>query len=309
MSQRIPFPIEPDSGELWRKFIDPVHWREAELKFPGEPWKYYLKPTGQNEPQKWEFFNAAVRYIWNKAATNRNSSIETFTLQELLETNALVMLGDRAQWRNILRDNRPIFNCRTTDEIHRVYTNGSCVYHNEDGLKLQVDGFWPEGELSLDFFSSCRVLSGILIKESPTQWETAYASFRSMLLPKVSMTQGRWQVYFLTRRQQLETQLETVLAWYVNEANKLLAVPKSSVDRQRVLELAVKMQRYIDIAQFCMDGSGRTSKLIQDYIFLRFGYPPPNPVLYEAYGHAWENGTYLTLKEAVQFVGLGWKRT
>ncbi len=49
----------------------------------------------------------------------------------------------------------------------------------------------------------------------------------------------------------------------------------------------------------------RTSKLIQDYVFLRFGYPPPKPVLFFAHGRAWENGTYLSLEESLHMAEMG----
>ncbi len=297
----------PDSSDLWRKFIDPAHWPEALKQFPEAPWKFYLMPAGQYAPEAWPGFKRAVRRVWMKAADNRNRRIEKLSVRDILEINALVLGKDCSQWRKALRNNQPIFNYRTAGEILRVYEKGSCFYRNEDGLTLRVDGFWPAEVKSLDFFACCRVLAGTSFDKDPKKWEKAMSRFKALLYPKVSRRYRKWQVYFLTRRKDLIKQLEALLDWYNTQASGLLTSQNSSDSHPRkVLELAVKMQRYMDILQFCADGSGRTSKLIQDYIFLRFGYQPPKPACYEAHKRVWENGTYLPYKKAVQMQLQGW---
>ncbi len=296
-----------DSPELWRKFIDPADWSEAVRQFPSAPWKLYLMPAGQYTPKEWNHFKRAVRWVWKKAAENRSQRREKLSVRDLLKINALVIFGDSTLWRKTLRNNRPIFNYRTTEEILRVYESGSCLYRNGDGLPLRIDGFWPAEAASLDFFTCCRALAATPFDKNPKQWEKVLRHFKTLLHQKVSGRGEKWQVYFTTRRKDLIKQLEIILDWYQAQANRLLAAQESAGFHPReVLELAVKMQRYVDMTQFCMDGSGRTSKLVQEYIFLRFGYFPPKPVYYEAYRRGWENGTYLPLKKAIQMQRRGW---
>lgn len=287
------------SKDLWRKFIDPIHWSEAESRFPLEPWRYYLLPEGENEPEKWDYFQKAAVWVWERARQKRGARRESLTLKEVLQINSLVMRGSAEHWESSLRQDRSIFNFRTANEIRRVFLKGGTQYDNPDGLNLRVEGYWPSGKQSLDFFSSCRDLANAKNSES---WEVAFSKFRSLLYPAVTEEAERWQVYFLTRRSDLEAQLQQVLDWYARRETDLLS--GRAIIATEVKELAVKMQRYMDIAQFCMDGSGRTSKLISDYVFLRFGLVPPAPVLYEAYGRAWENGTYLPLREALEAIRL-----
>ena len=296
-------PTASNAG-LWKKFIDPEDWVKAVRRFPKAPWKYYLKPSGQFSPQEWNNFKRAVQWVWEKASEHRRRQAESLSVRDIFKINALVIFGKADEWPKVLRNNRPIFNYRTTEEIFRVYDRGTCFYRNKDGLSLRVDGFWPAEAKSLDFFACCRALTKA---SSPQSLERARRSFKGMLYPKVSKRSGRWQVYFLTRRKDLIGQLERVLKWYNEEAAHLLSAQrKGTLDRRKVLELGCKMQRYVDITQFCMDGSGRTSKLVQEYIFLRFGYLPPEPILYQAYGRTWENGTYLPLNKAIQMQLQGW---
>jgi hypothetical protein len=284
-------------SDLWQKFVDPVHWNEAQSRFPLEPWRYYLLPEGENEPEKWDYFQKAALWVCETAGQKRGARSESLTLKELLQIHSLVMRGNADLWERSLRQDRSIFNVRTKAEIRRVFPEGGTQYDNPDGLNLRVEGYWPSGKQSLDFFSSCRELANAKSSEA---WEVAYSKFRSLLYPAVTDEAERWQVYFLTRRSDLEAQLQQVLDWYARRATDLLS--GKAIVATQVKEVAVKMQRYLDIAQFCMDGSGRTSKLISDYVFLRFGMVPPAPVLYEAYGRAWENGTYLPLREALEAV-------
>lgn len=300
-------PISPDSPELWRKFIDPADWAKAQKRHPKAPWKFYLKPEGQNDPEKWEYFQRAARWVWKRAAENQRRADECLMLRDILKINALVMHGNAALWQSVLRKERPIFNYRSAEEILRVYKEGTCFFKNRDGLSLRVEGFWPAEKMSLEFFAACRALSGLSFDENPKAWGKAFLKFKSMLYSRIpKRSGGKWQVYFLTRRKDLTRQMEALLNWYNKSASRLLRLrAKNSLRAREVFVLAVKMQRYIDIAQFCMDGSGRTSKLLQDYIILRFGHVPPRPVLFRAYGRAWENGTYLPEKEALRMAGQG----
>lgn len=285
---------------VWKRFVDPVHWAEAERRFPDAPWKFYLKPDGQNIPEQWGWFQEAFEYVCRSAAEAASGRRALLTVNDILNLNAWVMTGDRTAGAQALRNNRPIFNCRTSAEIKRVYRKGSVFYTNEDGLHLRVDGFWPIDRLSIDFFAACRTLSASNYQNQPEQWEEAYLKFQGMLYPQICAGHETWQVYFLTRREDLIAQLTRILQWFESQVAEIEGIRKENLKQRKAVELAVKMQRYIDICQFCMDGSGRTSKLVQDYILCYFGYPLTDPVLYEAYGRPWENGTYLPLDEAVR---------
>jgi hypothetical protein len=300
------YSFRPGSPDLWRKFIDPADWPKALGQFPKAPWKYYLLPRGQYTRDKWDYFQRANLWVWNKALKNSKSRREKLTMRDIVEVNAVAMLGNPKKWSAVLRNNRPIFNIRRSEEIRRVYSSGTCFYKNADKLLIAIDGYWPEEEKSLEFFAHCRTLGAVSYETEPLKWKKAFANFKRMLYPKITKRAERWQVYFLTRRESLIRQLQMVLNWYNKKAAVILKLKSGPEKSKKVLELAVKMQRYMDISQFCMDGSGRTGKLIQDYIFLRFGYYPLNPVLYRAYGRTWENGTYLPLNKAIQMAQKGW---
>lgn len=292
--------ISTGKFSVWKRFVDPVHWQEAERLFPEAPWKFYLKPVGQNLPEHWIWFQEAFAGICADAADAAAGRRALLDVEDILNLNAWVMTGERSAGYEVLRNNRPIFNCRTSAEIKRVYRKGSVFYVNEDGLRLRVDGFWPVDRLSIDFFAACRALAAADFQKEPGIWEQAYRDFCGMLYPQICAGHETWQVYFLTRRDDLLAQLDSIVNWFKEQAAAVQEIQKENLRLSKALELSVKMQRYIDICQFCMDGSGRTSKLVQDYILCYFGYPLTDPTLYEAYGRAWENGTYLPLDEAVR---------
>ncbi len=286
--------------ELWRKFIDPADWLAAQCMFPQEPWRYYIHPQGEYAPQAWDHFQSAFAWVKELAGSRVGNSVEDLHLRDLLYIHALVLSGHPPLWPKALLRYQPIFNYRSSDEIHRVFESGSCHYLNGDGLNLRVEGFWPRGSHSLEFFARCRSVAAVSYEKDPLRWEEAYDGLRVMLHSRVPPSSGDWLVYFLTRPQDLVPQIEQVLLWYNLRATELLRCAKEGLTRQRVLDLAVKMQRYVDIAQFGFDGSGRTSALVLDYVCMRFGYSPSKPTLYEAYGQAWGNGTYLPMDDAIQ---------
>lgn len=297
---------EQQTLPLWQYFIDPADWHEASQSYPSAPWRLYLRPTGTEPAHAWENFQRAVAHTRRLAVTRRSKRSETLTLKDILEINALVMSGDTSQWQSALRDDRPIFNTNSADKLRRVFKRNSTQYENDDRLSLRVEGFWPTNKMSVDFFIACRQLTRCAEDKKRSGWKSALEAFRGHLLEEIPSEAVTVQVYFLSSRKELERQLDQLLKWYNKQAAAILKLKSADQSRQRVLELAVKMQRYLDIQQFCSDGSGRTSKLIQEYIFLRFGHFPPRPIPYQAFGQHWENGTYLPLELALEMARIGW---
>lgn len=299
-------PILPGSLPLWKKFIDPADWEPAQAICTAEPWTYYMLPGPMQYPNEaWLNFQKGCRLIIEKAGTPPDGKVDVITIQDLFEINALILTGDAINWTAALRSNRPIFNCHKPADLLRVFSKGT-KYNNTDGLEISVDGFRPANQTSIDFFVACRLLGKVDSETSPEQMLQIHRQFLSQLDTQVNASHNLWQIYFLTVADDISRQLQVILNWYRDSTKSIFELPKNSpATKRKIVELAVKMQRFIDITQFCADGSGRTSKLIQDYIFLRFGIKPPAPVVYNAHQRSWSNGTYLTLEEALEMTEAG----
>ncbi len=299
-----PTPLKrPPDEEVWKKFIDPSHWDDALKQFPDEPWRFFLQPAGQHPSLAWERFKQALDWIWDRAQTPLN-------LQSIVTINSLLLRGVPDQGLQIIRNYQPIFNFNEFRVLSGVFRDGSVYYENQDGLNIRVEGFWPKGKSSLEFFCVCRDLKQINPNTHRSAWEGASRRLNALLYSCLDEKVSEWGVYFLTNPAEIKAQLSAIMRWYECGVDRIHAAYSmySPEYQDAVLELAVKMQRYIDITQFSVDASGRTSKLVQDYIFIQFGIQPPDPVFFSFNGRAWVHGTYLPLIEALRMARTGLKR-
>ncbi len=298
----------PSGEEVWKKFIDPSYWIAALQQFPSEPWRLFLKPTGQQPAQAWERFQQALNWIWKRAdVPNLAPSEKMLDLQSIVTINSLILRGISDPELQMIRNYQPIFNFNEFQVLNCVFQDRSVCYKNQDGLNIRVEGFWPKGKSSLEFFCACRKLKEINPNAHRNEWEKAAKYLNSLLYSCFDERFSEWGVYFLSDSEEIKAQLSAIIQWYEGEVDRICEsyFMHGSEYQNAVLELAVKMQRYIDMTQFSMDASGRTSKLVQDYIFIQFGIQPPDPILFSYYGRAWVHGTYLPLIEALQMARSG----
>jgi len=301
----------PPIDALWKMFIDPKDWQKSLELFPDSPWEFYLKPHGEYSQPEWDYFCSAVSWVWNCARRRELRKGGKLTLSFILSVNAILMTGDTRNWRSAIRNFRPIHCTKNNRAINSVYREGGTFYANPDGLDLRADGFWPEAKQSIDFFTACRHLSLASPQTDRLTWESALNNLKAQLYTRITGQSGeaRWHIYFPSHPEEIEAQLRSIIQWYQGRIDvlrdRLAATGELSLSE--LLEVAVKVQRYLDITHFCMDGSGRTSKLISDFTFLQFGLMPPAPVLFQYENEYFENGTYLPLSEAIAMTELGWK--
>jgi len=290
-----------------KKFIDAKHWRFACSKFLRSPWQYYIKPCGQYSQSEWEYFKRAFSLVYEKAWGHKLFSPHRtkLTLDRILQINSILLTGKPLVSRILTY--QVIYPLRPSHHIRQVFKESSLRYLNQDGLNIRVEGFWPVEKNSIDLFCARRKLKDAIQAGSQGECLVWSRAVRKILYRHVPSGSKLVAIYFLMGPEDRAAQAKYILQWYNREVDRILKTycPKDESYRMAVLELAVKMQRYIDITHLGPNGSGRTSKLVQDYICLQFGIRPPDQVLFRFAGRYWENGTYLPLDKALEMARRG----
>ncbi len=300
-----------DKKSLIARFIDPADMKQACNLFPCSPWKYYLVPQGQYAKSAWRFFRKASAYVAASASRAISSrGREDLSIDQVLELYSLLVTGRKGQAESLVAVPLSVYNDRSYVELSQAFGGGK-LYRNPDGLDLRVEGFWPVGQESLDLFLARQLFTK---SQAAGDWkgcDKAAAVIRKNLYVKTTKKFPRWHLYWLISPQARLNQLEGILRWYHREV-KLVSKSQQQGETsfsKKVCVLAVKMQRYFDAAHVFPDGSGRISRFMGDYVFLRFGFMPPRPVLYTFMGKAYENGTYLPFVKALEMARQGLLRS
>jgi len=290
------------NNDVVRKFIDAKDWKAACSKFPQSPWKYYIKPSGQYSSDSWLYFRRAVKFIEERSMTAVYKN--GLKLHDVVVLNSILLHG-KPQRVKSYRQYQVVYTVRSFDDIERVFKGVN--YFNSDGLKIRVEGFWPVSKNSLSIFSARKEMKEATGNGSFKKCAILARSIKRMLYLKVDRRSKDWVVYFLIDPEERERQARRVLEWYNKKENDMLVQKEAGkyVHLMDILKLAVKMQRYMDMAHYCRDASSRTSCILRDYICLRLGIAPPQPVLFKFRGKLWENGTYLSLDEALEMARQG----
>ncbi len=291
---------------LISRFIDPVDNFQARRIFPKAPWKYYLMPQGQYRASAWPSFKKASAYLVRLAQEAIVSDKKTeLSVEQVLNLYSMLSLRGNGGVDELLGEPVLIYNDRAYGEIQRSFQGRQ--YRNEDGLDLSVVGFWPVGKESLELFTARRLFTSC---RQAGDWQgcaKTAAMLRRILYASISKKSSRWHLYWVMTPQQRLKRLTALLRWYHQESKRILKSQGQSdaVPLNEVISLAVKMQRYVDAAHIFPDASGRLSRLMGDYVFLRVGLMPPRPVLYKFRGRSYENGTYLPFVKALEMARQG----
>lgn len=291
-----------ENADLWKRFIQPHDWTQAQRRFPGAPWRLYLKPYGTFPSNAWDHFRKTARWVWKTAhAGGVRPGQNRLTLEKILKINSLVLKGTTSRARNILRNILPVSASRALTEMSAVYENHGVQYQNPDGLDIRVEGFWPLKKKSIDFVAAYHELCTRTTVSAAT-----VRKFRRLLRRSFDGRSRHWRVFYLLDRRAIVSQLRRILVWYRKETARISREsrlkPADPVELAgEVLVLAVKMQRYIDITHIAVDGSGRTGQWVQVYVFLQFGQPAPAPAPFQYRRHGPHCGdVYLPLSKAIQ---------
>ena len=329
----VPLPQHLTLEEKARRWIDPGDWQEANLNFPEHEWLQYIEPSGTAEFADWINFQEAVDLVRGLATLPLAPEAKSLTLHHLLLISQMVLegkAGDLDAARHIIRHFKPVHVWCSTTQITAAFEPGSKNIANPDGLDLRAEGFCPataSGEFSE---SDCNpnfaiwLSSGDLYTSDDADIiQSAFETLREHLLPApqalaADEAEAYWMVYSLVDPKEIEDQLERILAWYRGEVRRIVREHTFGSDGyvRDVTVLATKMNRYVDLTHFPIDGSGRTSRLVSDYVFLQFGLPPPLPVIYhwppledpratDSTSNPVAFSTYMPLEKAVEMAEQG----
>ncbi len=300
-------------SDRWIEFIDPKDWKAAVVRFPNQPWRFYVKPNGSYDRGNWGNFLKAKDWITRELRkfSYPFSPAETLTCETLYKLSSLLQFGDTHQHHCIVRDNSLIMIRRPYSLIKSVFHSYAPFYKSSGNLKIPVLGFVPNGVEVLDLL----LLKNVLLNTPEKQQRAILDKFFSVsgefsLSNRVNNKANSWVVVFPYRREDILESLRNVLSWYHSESTKIMALyePGTEPYHRAVVTLAVQMQRFVDMVHFSKDASGRTSRLVQEYICRLFRVAPPMPVLFQ-YKNIWmENGTYLPLNMALKMAWKGCQR-
>jgi len=287
---------------LSRRFIDPSDWGKARATFPHSPWKFYLAPRGDFPQKAWLNFCTAARFVQECALRDlRQENIKTgLRLKDILTISAIVINGHKSSLINLPRNFITYFTLSIA-QIKEVFKNCTTAYKNDDNLDIRVEGFWPINKNFLEFVCLVfKLRKGAYSAERSN--DSAARKLQRLLYQRANKRTRYWHSYGLISLQDRKDQLKRIIKWYNFQAENILktSIFGSYDYKRRVTILAVKMQRYVDITHLCIDGSSRTSRFVQDYVFLRFGLYPPLAPIFKFRNHYYDIGTYLPLDEALQ---------
>jgi len=295
-----------EKESLARRFIDPSDWNKAKAYSPRSPWKYYLKPKGSFKKEAWRNFCAAARFIQKRAIRNRRigGTKEILSLKDILATSAFINYGRRPRPSD-LPEQFTTYSTLNTKQIKDVFKNCTTKYKNNDNLDIRIAGFWPINKDSLEFVCLICKLRKLASFNKPKESSKIAFKIQRFLYSRADKKSRYWHCYSLLSYKKRIDQMKQIIKWYNIEANKILrtSIFKSKDYRKKVTTLAAKLQRYVDITHLCMDGSGRLSRFMQDYVFLRFGLRPQVAPCLKYRKHYYHFGTYLPEEKAIKNLG------
>ena len=298
--------------EPWKYFIDAKDWERAVQIFPKQPWKFYLKPQGKYPVGSWGFFKKALTWLTEESSKFSYPFLphKALKLETLTTLSSLLQFGVIGPWKTIIRNNDLVWVTRPYEIIKPVFSSTAPLFKNSAQIDLKVIGFIEPGLPMLDVIILQNKIKGFGANKKGDMIKKALASSRPLIEEKVSKKSDLWGILFPFQRKVILEHLDQILRWCHLECESIMThhEPGSPSYERSVTKLAVQMQSLVDMTHFSVDASGRTSKLLQNYLCFLFGVTPPSPVLFEYKNRPMENGTYLPLNIALKMAWQGSQR-